>query len=204
MHRVREKLTYSNVISTLCLVLLLGGGTAYAATKLGKNSVGTKQLQKGAVTPAKLSKASKKTLQGPAGPQGIQGPVGKEGSAGKEGPQGPGAVTVEGIATPTPQVLATYSGVEVVDQCSGGNAVIEVQSTVGNNSLTEFGTVVEGSTVIPRQGEGISGQTVSGSTVTMDLFVRDNNVTEAFSRVDIHLSGSTCKLVGVITPSTVQ
>ena len=31
MRHLRGKLTYSNVLSTLCLFLLLGGGTAYAA-----------------------------------------------------------------------------------------------------------------------------------------------------------------------------
>jgi hypothetical protein len=50
------KLTYSNVISTLCLFLLLGGGTAFAASKLAKNSVGTKQLKSNSVTAAKLKK----------------------------------------------------------------------------------------------------------------------------------------------------
>ena len=53
MHRIRGKLTYSNVVATFCLVLLLGGGTAYAESALGKESVGTKQLAKAAVTPAK-------------------------------------------------------------------------------------------------------------------------------------------------------
>ena len=50
------KLTYANVTSTLCLFLLLGGGAAYAASHLGKNSVGTKQLKKNAVSTAKIKK----------------------------------------------------------------------------------------------------------------------------------------------------
>lgn len=54
MKRLSAKLTYSNVVSTLCLFLLVGGGTAFAATSLGKNSVGSKQLKKNAVTAAKL------------------------------------------------------------------------------------------------------------------------------------------------------
>jgi hypothetical protein len=54
MKNLGSKLTYSNVISTLCLFLVLGGGTAFAATQLGKNSVGAKQLKKNAVTAAKL------------------------------------------------------------------------------------------------------------------------------------------------------
>ncbi len=91
MRRLQEKLTYANVISTLCLVLLLGGGTAYAAAQLGKNSVGTKQLKPAAVTPAKLSKAAKATLTGapgPAGPQGDTGAPGKKGEKGARGEKG--------------------------------------------------------------------------------------------------------------------
>jgi hypothetical protein len=53
---MRPKQTYSNVVSTLCLVLLLGGGAAYAAAHMGKNSVGAKQLEKNAVTTAKIKK----------------------------------------------------------------------------------------------------------------------------------------------------
>ena len=50
----RPRLTYSNVVSTLCLFLLLGGGAAYGAGKLAKNSVGSNQLKKNAVTGAKI------------------------------------------------------------------------------------------------------------------------------------------------------
>jgi hypothetical protein len=88
VHRFRRQLTYSNVISTLCLTLILGGGTAYAASELGKESVDTKQLAKEAVTPAKLSKAAKATLSGPAGPTGPKGSAGAAGPAGLQGSQG--------------------------------------------------------------------------------------------------------------------
>ncbi len=53
---MRPKFTYANVMSTLCFFLLLGGGAAYAASHLGKNSVGSKQLKKNAVTTAKVKK----------------------------------------------------------------------------------------------------------------------------------------------------
>jgi hypothetical protein len=49
----KPRLTYANVVSTICLFLLLGGG-AYAAFKLPKNSVGSKQLKKNSVTTAKI------------------------------------------------------------------------------------------------------------------------------------------------------
>ncbi len=71
MKRVGGHLTYANVVSSLCLFLLLGGGVTYAATHLGKNSVGAKQLKKNAVLTAKIkneaitaAKVKKGTLTG--------------------------------------------------------------------------------------------------------------------------------------------
>jgi hypothetical protein len=83
---MRPKLTYANVMSTLCFFLLLGGG-AYAAGRLGKNTVGTKQLKNnavsaakiknGAVTQAKISSAAQAALKGATG---LQGPKGEAGA----------------------------------------------------------------------------------------------------------------------------
>ncbi len=54
MRQLRDKLTYANVMSTICFVLLVSGGAAYAATQLGKNSVGTKQIKKNAIVTSKI------------------------------------------------------------------------------------------------------------------------------------------------------
>jgi len=54
MKRLSSQLTYANVIATLCLFLLVGGGTAFAATQLGKDSVGSKQLKKNSVIASKI------------------------------------------------------------------------------------------------------------------------------------------------------
>ncbi|MBN9621561.1 MAG: collagen-like protein [Actinobacteria bacterium] len=70
---------------TVLALVVLGGGTAYAAAHLGKESVGARQLKKGAVTPAKLSQASVATLSGPKGATGPQGPKGEAGSQGPAG-----------------------------------------------------------------------------------------------------------------------
>lgn len=93
MHRILDRLTYANVVSSLCLLLLLGGGTAYAASKLGKETVGTRQLKTEAVTPAKLSAAAKAALTGPAGPKGAPGATGAQGPQGTPG--APGATKVQ-------------------------------------------------------------------------------------------------------------
>lgn len=54
MTLLRGKLTYANVVATLALCIAVGGASAFAATQLPKNSVGTKQLKKAAVNAAKI------------------------------------------------------------------------------------------------------------------------------------------------------
>jgi hypothetical protein len=58
MNAIRKHLTYANVISSICLFLLLSGGAALAAGTLGKNTVGSNQLKKNAVTAAKIKNNS--------------------------------------------------------------------------------------------------------------------------------------------------
>jgi hypothetical protein len=92
MSYIRRKLTYSNVMVTILALVVLGGGTAFAASQmLPKNSVGPKQLKKGAVTPSKLSPAAMTVL---TGPRGQQGPTGVQGPAGPAGPTGPAASSI--------------------------------------------------------------------------------------------------------------
>lgn len=93
MKSLRSKLTYANVLSTMCLFLVLGGG-AYAATQLPKNSVGAKQLKNGSITLAKLSAATKNALKGATGPAGPAGPAGPQGPKGDTGAAGATNVVV--------------------------------------------------------------------------------------------------------------
>lgn len=86
LNRARSKLTYSNVVSTLCLFLVLGGTGAYAATQLAQNSVGSKQLKKGSVTLVKIAPSAQAALKGQGGPAGPTGPMGPEGPRGPAGP----------------------------------------------------------------------------------------------------------------------
>jgi hypothetical protein len=58
MKRLGSKLTYANIVATLALFIAVGGASAFAATKLAKNSVGTKQIKNGAVTGAKVKNGS--------------------------------------------------------------------------------------------------------------------------------------------------
>jgi hypothetical protein len=54
LQRLRDRLTYANVMSTVAVFVALGG-VSYAVSTLPANSVGTKQLRKHSVTSVKLS-----------------------------------------------------------------------------------------------------------------------------------------------------
>lgn len=124
------------IISSCALAVALGG-SGYAIANLPSNSVGTSQLKNGAVTPAKVKKASLTAdlfapgalrgaasggagtpgaqgavegAAGPAGPQGLQGPEGRQGAvgpAGATGPAGSGATGLTGPAGPAGPTGAT-------------------------------------------------------------------------------------------------
>ncbi len=63
MKLIRKRLTYANVMSSIAVFLVLGGATAFAATKIGSNeikgnSITTGKIKKEAVTKAKIKKSS--------------------------------------------------------------------------------------------------------------------------------------------------
>jgi hypothetical protein len=58
MPKIRRRLSYANVVSTITLFLVLGGGAAYAASHLARNSVGVRQLRANSVTGAKVKNGS--------------------------------------------------------------------------------------------------------------------------------------------------
>ena len=87
--RVRNGLTFSNVIACVSLFIALGSG-AYAAVKIPRNSVGTAQLKSNAVTSPKVKDASllAKDFRPGQLPAGAQGPKGDTGAAGATGATG--------------------------------------------------------------------------------------------------------------------
>ena len=93
--KLRTSLTYANVVSTLCLFVVLGG-SAYAATTItGKNvknssltgtDIKNSSLTTSDVKNRSLLAADFKSGQLPAGPSGAQGPQGATGQTGSAGP----------------------------------------------------------------------------------------------------------------------
>jgi hypothetical protein len=92
LSRFRSQLTYANVVSTLCLFIVLGG-SSYAAVTLKRNSVKSNNIAANAVTSPKVKNGSLlsqdfKAGQLPDGAKGAQGPPGATGAQGLKGDAG--------------------------------------------------------------------------------------------------------------------
>ena len=150
---MRRHLTYANVVSTLALCLVVGGGGAYAATQLTKNSVRSKHIAKGAVTSSDIKdrgvalrdlaadvtgKNGEAGLKGDPGPVGPVGPIGPIGPAGKDGAAGQDLsfdgirlgklerhpVTGSGTANSPRIPLGTVGPLDVYAQCYSVNGSV--------------------------------------------------------------------------------
>jgi hypothetical protein len=142
--RLRRRIGSAHVLALLALFVALGGG-AYAAMKLPKNSVGTRQLKRGAVTPPKLSPAAVKALKGDRGPAGAKGakgatgPKGAKGDAGPVGPAGPSDVYAAGASSgPIGGSFGQVASVSV----PAGEYLLGAKVTIGSTTEGAAATVL--------------------------------------------------------------
>ena len=133
MKRLRAKLSYANVISTLALVLAVGGGTAYAASAGGSASAGTLKLCAakrtgdlrlasggGCKSGEQALSIDGRGVPGPVGPAGPGGAQGERGATGERGAQGDRGTTGErGPAGPA-TILESPDGKFTVSATNAG------------------------------------------------------------------------------------
>jgi trimeric autotransporter adhesin len=149
--RLRPQLNYSNVIATMALFVALGG--AAVAAGLPKNSVGPKQLKRGAVTSAKIRK--KAVTSGKLAPGSVvNGKLGA--NAVGPGNIGNGAVTSAKIGAGAVIASSIKNGVVTTNKLAN-----EAVSTakLGKESVT---LAKLGPDVAPLLGTLRSGQTLRG------------------------------------------
>ena len=170
--RLRPRLTYANVIATMALFLALGGGAAFAASTLGKNSVGGRQLKRNAVTGAKVKDGSLSATDFKAGqlPTGARGPVGERGLQGAAGAPGATSVVIRygervGVKDPE-EVGQSLASCEPGETLTGGGYDLEGEPAPveGPEYISPYtlivdrpggeGTEVEGEYVYPDPDNG--------------------------------------------------
>jgi hypothetical protein len=204
---VRGRLTYANVIATLALFLALGGG-AYAASRLPKNSIGSKQIKKNAVNSAKVKNHSLKAADFKAG----QLPAGPQGPTGPQGAKGPGATSFE-VAVPqngTRNVVKVSEGIFVKALCAPTLFELTLASEQNEGNLdasgiaTSFGSTPTQSSVNYTATNEFGVAAVSTPwEVHLEVLARNTAVSQAFTKFDLHGSAPACILRGMITPSMV-
>jgi hypothetical protein len=134
------------VVAFIALLLALGSG-AYAQLTIPRNSVGTPQLKRNAVTSAKVRNGSllrrdfragqlPQGPRGPAGPAGPRGLTGERGPVGERGPAGPA-----GAAGATNVTVHTATGTmgSATALCPAG------QRATGGGGTTTTGFLVDSS-----------------------------------------------------------
>lgn len=141
MKQLSKRLTYANVMSSIAVFLVLGGATAFAATELGKNTVGTKQLKANAVTTGKIKK------EAVAGGKIKNGAVGESKlatSAVGESKLGASAVTngkLADNAVNSPKLAAgSVTAGKIADSSVGANQLTEAERSQVFVSDTSAGT----------------------------------------------------------------
>jgi hypothetical protein len=168
-------------LALLALFIVLGGGTAYAAATLAKNSVGSAQVINGSLQTKDLSTKARAALrgsrgpQGPAGQQGSRGATGQQGAQGVRGPTGP-----QGVAgTPAAKYFAhiSYSGSTAsVAYGTGGISATNCGST-GCTEVT-FPTDVSQcatlATIYHTGGDGTIRKGTASSGANVFMSVQDN------------------------------
>lgn len=176
----------SNAIAYVALFIALGG-SAYAATALPKNSVGTKQLKNNAVTGPKVKNGSLQLIdfksgqlqpgdkgdKGDTGPQGLQGQPGQPGAKGDKGDTGPGAGTplglnegddtVQGKPPEPPNVTTTRDTTFTTTAAksfviSSGFAQVDFTCVVGAQCNSKSGLYLDGT--------GVPGTVLSNSAIS--------------------------------------
>jgi hypothetical protein len=173
MRGLRRHITYANVVSTIALVLAVGGGAVYAASKVGpggirKNAIHSfhiknKQVKRQDIAGGSINsrKVSNESLTGKDIREATLGLV----------PSAEDARTVNGItervvraSEPDPsganQVIA-QGGLAVLFVCTGGNAVMQVHGSAPGDA----GTVFEPSSGTP-QFDSATTQSVTTSSAT--------------------------------------
>jgi hypothetical protein len=148
----------------------LGGG-AYAALKLPKASVGTKQLKNGAVVSSKVGDHSLLAKDfkagqlpaGPIGPQGTQGAQGAQGDQGVPGTPGPPATSLF--------AYIQWDGAPVYGKGLVGASVdsSNAYTVTFNQSLAHCVPVGNVGSGNPSVAPGHFGQTLPGDVVSASL-----------------------------------
>jgi hypothetical protein len=144
----RPKLNYANVIATVALFVALGG--AAVAAGLPKNSVGTNQIKRGAVTAAKIKRGA--VTSGKIAPKGVT--AGKLGAnAVLPGNLGNGIISTEKISDGAVNAAKIKNGAVTTNKLT--NAAVTTPKLADDS--VNSGKLADGSVSLNKFGKSVIG-----------------------------------------------
>jgi hypothetical protein len=145
----RPQLNYANVIATIALFVALGG--AAVAAGLPKNSVGTNQIKRGAVTAAKIKRGA--VTSGKIAPKGVT--AGKLGAnAVLPGNLGDGIITSAKLSDGAVIASKIKNGVVTINKLNNG----AVTTAKLDDGAVNSSKLADGSVSVGKLGKGVIGQ----------------------------------------------
>lgn len=161
MKQIRKRITYANVMSSIAVFLVLGGGAAYAAKKIGsneikgnsittgkikkeavsaskikKNSVTTAKIANGAVTGAKLNLGSVGTVPNAAHATNAD----NANNANTVGGMTVSKITYAANSGSGAQTLLNTQGLVITAACVSGEPIVTAKASVPSGVGVEFNT----------------------------------------------------------------
>jgi hypothetical protein len=195
MERLRRQITYANVVSTLALVLAMGGGAVYAAGKIGGD-----QIKKGAIHSFQI-KNSQVRRQDIAGGSINSKKVSNESLTGKDikedtlglVPLAQDARTLNGATLRTVRVsqgdgagsanVLSVGGLSASLSCPGGTATLNVRGSASGDA----GTVYDSDSGGVQQFNSATGATVTTAGQVDPGIASVRRVEGTLTRLDFEL-----------------
>jgi hypothetical protein len=178
----RPKLSYANVISTIALFVALGG-TSYA---VARNSIGTAQLKKSAVTSAKVKNGT--LLSGDLAPSAR---VGQRGPRGPQGPSGSGPVSAADLQPEAWRPLEFSGG-----WANFGNGFVAASFRKDKQGQVHVRGMVAQTVPPPQHAQVIGVLPVGYRPATRMLFGSAGGNNDTFSALNVEPDGQIVWLTG--------
>jgi hypothetical protein len=176
--QIRKRLTYANVMSSIAVFLLLGGATAFAASKIGSsqiksNAITTGKIKKEAITTSKIKKdavTGAKVKESTLGT--VPSATNATNATNANNANTVGGRTVTNVFVKIPVnstvTVGTFGAFKIVATCnaSGNFENFELDPQASDSDIAAFGDGNEGPIFEREQGKEPNSINLNGSGVT--------------------------------------
>lgn len=169
LDRLRSRLTYANVMSTIAAFAALTTGGAYAADKITagditKNAVRSKHIKRSAVTTPKIRDRAVTAAKLADGVVGLRGPVGPKGDQGPQGSTGRVGISDYEYLEKIHNVQPGDTFIQLSASCPGGKKLLGGGYAIQDAKFYVSFANTQKNDVYALTARVLPGQTITGSS----------------------------------------